>query len=119
MGDHILRMLESDLSQGTTPGWIQVVGVGFLDVKGIGVEPVLSFSIALASMNVWWLVAFVGVEEESPTANEQDRRHAAILNQCPRSSSALVVAFSVHHPLYRRHYILKASASQLSSGSSG
>jgi hypothetical protein len=80
-GHNIIKVFKNDLSQGTTPGWIQVLGVGFLDVKGVGVKPVFAFSIAPASMNVWWLVSFVGIEEQSPSANEQDRRHAVILNQ--------------------------------------
>jgi hypothetical protein len=69
-------MLKDDWPNGSPVSVTQIVCKGFLDVKCVWMQPVLTFDIALSGVDVRRFVPLVEVKEQSPPANVQDSWHS-------------------------------------------
>src|SRR5438046_2742304 len=52
-----------------------VVGICFFDIEIFSVNPKFCFFFSLFTMNMNWLISFVGINKESPSMNKQNCWH--------------------------------------------
>jgi len=63
----IFKVLINDFPDLPFFGWRDIVGKCLLDIKILRVQPVFTFHVSFAAMDMDGLVALIGVEKQSPS----------------------------------------------------
>ncbi len=76
---YVLKMLVDDFLYLSSVSWRHVEAVGFLQVESVRIEPILSFCISLAAVHMDGFIAFIGIEEQSPSHHHQYSWHPSFV----------------------------------------
>jgi hypothetical protein len=76
---NVFEMLENDFLDFTPISWGQIVGVGFFEIEIFAIQPIFTFLLSLATVDMSRLIAFIRIEKYSPAQKQKDGRHLCIV----------------------------------------
>jgi hypothetical protein len=72
-------MLEDDFLDFPPISWRQIIGVGFLEIEIFAIQPIFTFLLALATVDMSRLIALIRIEKYSPAQKQKNGRHFCIV----------------------------------------
>jgi hypothetical protein len=72
---NVFEMIEDDFLDFPPIARRQIVGVGFFKIEILAIKPVFTLFLALATVDMSRLIAFVRVEKYAPARQQKDCRH--------------------------------------------
>jgi hypothetical protein len=72
-------MFEGDFLDFPPISWGHIVGVGFFEIEIFAIEPVFTLFLALATVDMSRLIAFIRVEKYAPAQNQKNCGHFCIV----------------------------------------
>jgi hypothetical protein len=76
---NVFEMLEDDFLDFPPISWRQIVGMGLFEIEIFPIQPIFTFLLSFATMDMSWLVAFIRIEKYSPAQNQKNCRHFSVV----------------------------------------
>ena len=64
---NVFKILQNDFADHPFFLWIEIVGIGLMDVKILAIKPELAFHIPLGTVDMSRFTTFIGEEMEAPS----------------------------------------------------